>query len=78
LAQSLRLDRRWALTLVPRFSVRLAQASMATMHGRLRTQQLYVRFPFSLRLVEEMLLERGIVVSHESGRLTTCRRTSAI
>jgi putative transposase len=27
---------------------------------------LYVRFPLSLRLVEEMLLERGIVVSYET------------
>ncbi|MBB4294123.1 putative transposase [Rhizobium leguminosarum] len=26
---------------------------------------LYLRFPLSLRLVEEMLLERGIVVSYE-------------
>src|SRR5215204_7400412 len=29
---------------------------------------LYFRFPLSLRLVEEMLLERGIVVSYESVR----------
>lgn len=29
---------------------------------------LYFRFPLSLRLVEEMLLERGIVVSHEAIR----------
>jgi len=29
---------------------------------------LYFRFPLSLRLVEEMLLERGIVVSYESIR----------
>jgi putative transposase len=29
---------------------------------------LYVRFPLSLRLVEEMLLERGIVVSYETVR----------
>lgn len=29
---------------------------------------LYYRFPLSLRLVEEMLLERGIVVSYESIR----------
>src|SRR6478609_3506026 len=28
----------------------------------------YFRFPLSLRLVEEMLLERGIVVSHETVR----------
>jgi putative transposase len=27
---------------------------------------LYFRFPLSLRLVEEMLLERGIVVSYET------------
>ncbi|WP_414475324.1 IS6 family transposase [Microvirga sp. M2] len=29
---------------------------------------LYVRFPLSLRLVEEMLLERGIIVSYETIR----------
>lgn len=29
---------------------------------------LYFRFPLSLRLVEEMLLERGIVVSYETVR----------
>jgi putative transposase len=29
---------------------------------------LYFRFPLSLRLVEEMLLERGIVVSYEAVR----------
>ncbi len=29
---------------------------------------LYLRFPLSLRLVEEMLLERGIVVSYETVR----------
>jgi len=29
---------------------------------------LYFRFPLSLRLVEEMLLERGIVVSYETIR----------
>ena len=29
---------------------------------------LYYRFPLSLRLVEEMLLERGIVVSYETVR----------
>jgi hypothetical protein len=34
---------------------------------------LYYRFPLSLRLVEEMLLERGIVVSYE-----TVRRSTAI
>ena len=27
---------------------------------------LYVRFPLSLRLVEEMLLERGVFVSYET------------
>ncbi|MBB3570019.1 transposase-like protein [Rhizobium sp. BK491] len=27
---------------------------------------LYARFPLSLRLVEEMLLERGIVVSYDA------------
>jgi len=27
---------------------------------------LYFRFPLSLRLVEELLLERGIVVSYET------------
>ena len=30
------------------------------------TVWLYFRFPLSLRLVEEMLLERGIVVSYET------------
>jgi putative transposase len=29
---------------------------------------LYFRFPLSLRLVEEMLLERGILVSYETVR----------
>jgi putative transposase len=29
---------------------------------------LYFRFPLSLRLVEEMLLERGIVLSYETVR----------
>ncbi|MDQ0134132.1 putative transposase [Neorhizobium galegae] len=29
---------------------------------------LYFRFPLSLRLIEERLLERGIVVSHETIR----------
>ena len=29
---------------------------------------LYFRFPLSLRLIEEMLLERGIVVSYETIR----------
>jgi putative transposase len=29
---------------------------------------LYYRFPLSLRVVEEMLLERGIVVSYETVR----------
>jgi putative transposase len=29
---------------------------------------LYFRFPLSLRLVEEMLLERSILVSHEAIR----------
>lgn len=29
---------------------------------------LYFRFPLSLRLVEEMLLERGILVSYETIR----------
>ena len=29
---------------------------------------LYFRFPLSLRLVEELLLERGIIVSHETIR----------
>lgn len=31
--------------------------------------QLYFRFPLSLRLVEKMLLERGIVVSYETIRV---------
>ena len=30
---------------------------------------LYFRFPLSLRLVEELLLERGIVVSYETVRV---------
>ncbi|CDZ29128.1 Transposase [Neorhizobium galegae bv. officinalis] len=29
---------------------------------------LYLRFPLGLRLVEEMLLERGIIVSYETIR----------
>lgn len=33
-----------------------------------RAVWLYFRFPLSLRLVEEMLLERGIVVSYETIR----------
>jgi putative transposase len=32
------------------------------------TVWLYFRFPLSLRLVEELLLERGIVVSYETIR----------
>ncbi|MFJ6326908.1 MULTISPECIES: IS6 family transposase [unclassified Rhizobium] len=34
---------------------------------------LYFRFPLSLRLVEEMLLERGIVVSYETIRRWACK-----
>ncbi|NTF83943.1 IS6 family transposase [Rhizobium rhizogenes] len=34
---------------------------------------LYFRFPLSLRLVEEMLLERGIVVSYEMIRCWGCK-----
>src|ERR1700720_4724001 len=34
---------------------------------------LYFRFPLSLRLVEEMLLERGIVVSYETIRRWTIK-----
>ena len=33
-----------------------------------RAVWLYFRFPLSLRLVEEMLLERGIIVSYETVR----------
>jgi putative transposase len=33
-----------------------------------RAVWLYFRFPLSLRLVEDMLLERGIVVSYETIR----------
>lgn len=33
-----------------------------------RADWLYFRFPLSLRLVEEMLLERGILVSYETIR----------
>ncbi|MBL0374330.1 IS6 family transposase [Rhizobium sp. KVB221] len=36
------------------------------------TVWLYFRFPLSLRLVEEMLLERGIVVSYETIRRWGC------
>lgn len=32
------------------------------------TVWLYFRFPLSLRLVEEMLLERGVIVSYETIR----------
>jgi putative transposase len=38
------------------------------------TVWLYFRFPLSLRLVEEMLLERGIVVSYETIRRWGRRR----
>ena len=34
---------------------------------------LYFRFPLSLRLIEEMLLERGIVVSYETIRRWGCK-----
>jgi putative transposase len=37
---------------------------------------LYFRFPLSLRLVEEMLLERGIIVSYETIR-AGIRKTTA-
>jgi putative transposase len=33
------------------------------------THAVYFRFPLSLRLVEELLLERGIVVSYETVRV---------
>jgi putative transposase len=33
-----------------------------------RAVWVYFRFPLSLRLVEKMLLERGIVVSYETNR----------
>ncbi len=33
-----------------------------------RAVRLYFRFPLSLRMVEDMLLERGIVVSYETIR----------
>ena len=39
---------------------------------------LYFRFPLSLRMVEEMLAARGIVVSHESVRqwaMSSARRS---
>ena len=35
--------------------------------------RLYFRFPLSLRMVEEMLLERGIVVSYETIRRWTIK-----
>lgn len=38
-----------------------------------RAVWLYFRFPASLRLVEEMLLERGIVVSSETIRRWACK-----
>jgi putative transposase len=38
---------------------------------------LYFRFPLSLRLVEEMLLERGIVVSYETIRRWAIKKTGA-
>jgi putative transposase len=38
-----------------------------------RAVWLYFRFPLSLRLVEEMLLERGIVVSYETIRRWGCK-----
>lgn len=41
-----------------------------------RAVWLYFRFPLSLRLVEEMLLERGIVVSYETIR-RWCRKFGA-
>ncbi len=50
------------------------QASISYKHHRFppqviaRAVWLYYRFPLSLRLVEEMLLERGIVVSYETIR----------
>jgi putative transposase len=34
----------------------------------LATVMLYVRFPLSLRNVEDLLFERGIHVCHETGR----------
>lgn len=34
---------------------------------------LYIRFPLSLRNVEDLLHERGIDVSHESVRFQACR-----
>ena len=30
---------------------------------------LYFRFPLSLRMVEDMLAARGVIVSHQTGRL---------
>jgi putative transposase len=39
---------------------------------------LYFRFPLSLRLVEEMLLERGIVPSYESIRRWAMRNSDPI
>lgn len=38
---------------------------------------LYFRFPLSMRLVEEMLVERGIVVSYETVRRWAIRTTQA-
>jgi putative transposase len=42
---------------------------------------LYFRFPLSLRMVEEMLAARGIVVSHETVRqwaLRVCTRINSL
>ena len=39
---------------------------------------LYFRFPLSLRLVEEMLLERGIVVSYETSDAGRCNLAWAL
>lgn len=34
---------------------------------------LYFHFPFSLRMVEDLLAARGIIVSHQIGRVTVSR-----
>lgn len=52
----------------------MTQSSVSYKHHRFPSQVivhavwLYYRFPLSLRLVEELLLERGIVVSYETIR----------
>ncbi|AVC52567.1 DDE domain protein (plasmid) [Rhizobium leguminosarum bv. viciae] len=63
-------------------SVEMTSSTISYKHHRFppqiiaRAVWLYFRFPLSLRLVEEMLLERGIVVSYETIR-RWCRKFGA-